>query len=94
MRKPLEFMIEKMWEDGVDMLQGFSLAQNSSALKYAMAWKDFDINADYSTGYIAGPFELTKKRWQIMCACYKRQDQKKNRSIADNVDLNDYEYIL
>jgi hypothetical protein len=49
MRPMIDNLIRNMWADKVDMLRNFSLSANASALKYAMAYEDFDINADYSS---------------------------------------------
>jgi hypothetical protein len=93
MRPMIDNLIQNMWADKVDMLKNFSLAANASALKYAMAYDDFDINADYSCEEENNlpPFELSMGTWKTMCSRYRKQDVKACRAINDNVNAKHYE---
>jgi hypothetical protein len=48
MRPAIDNLIRNMWEDKIDMLKGFSLAQNASSVKFAMAWSDFRMDGNYA----------------------------------------------
>ncbi|GHU18657.1 hypothetical protein FACS189472_07300 [Alphaproteobacteria bacterium] len=93
MRPMIDNLIANMWADKVDMLRNFSLAANASALKYSMAWEDFDVNADYSSQMPDNIplFELSLVAWIKMCSGYRTQDRKKKRSVSDNVSVQHYE---
>jgi ssDNA-binding Zn-finger/Zn-ribbon topoisomerase 1 len=44
----LDNLINMFFEYKVDMLHNLSLSSNASQIKYALAYRDFDINGDYS----------------------------------------------
>jgi hypothetical protein len=93
MIQPLDKSIELNWQYGVDTLKSVSLSANASAIKYSLAYKDFDVNADYSIPTILPPFTFTKKWFEARCESYKKQDlkAKKPRDVAKNIALKDYE---
>jgi hypothetical protein len=94
MLDPINTLIKNMWEYRIDMLRGFSLASNSSATKFAMAYKDFDVNRDYSINEPLPEFKLSKHKWQKMCKGYRKQDNEAGRDFESNVNAKDYEYYL
>ena len=64
MISPLDNIITFTWEKNVDALRNLSLSANASAIKYALCYKDFDINADYSTESTLPTFKLTPEFWK------------------------------
>jgi hypothetical protein len=77
MIKPINFLIEQMFEDRVDMLNNFTLASCASQIKYAFAYKDFDINADYNTDTNTKPFRFDFDWFEAKCKNYEKQDTKR-----------------
>jgi hypothetical protein len=77
------------------MLTNFSLASNASALKFAMAYEDFNMNADYSSDEKKNlpTYELEKSCWVSMCSRYRKQDLNANRDFKNNVSAKDYEHF-
>jgi hypothetical protein len=73
------------------MLRSFSLASNATATKFALAYKDFDIDGDYSINEVLPEFELTRRKWVSMCSGYRRQDKEADRDFKNNVCVNDFE---
>jgi hypothetical protein len=61
---------------GVDMLHQISLSSNASQLKYAMAYKHFDMNADYSE-VVKTTYTLSERAWERKCVSYLEQDRKR-----------------
>jgi hypothetical protein len=91
MRPAIDNLIKNMWEDKVDMVKGFSLAQNASSAKFTMAWSDFKMDGNYAVDDASvADFELTEYHWKKMCSGYRKQDKLKNRDIKNNVNAEDY----
>jgi hypothetical protein len=89
-------LISYFAEYNVDMLQYYSLSSAASAVKYALAYKEFDINADYTDTNIYHynkPFIVTEYWWKWRVDGYNQQDKKKNRNITNNVKYEDYQYF-
>jgi hypothetical protein len=78
------------WENKIDMLHNLSLSSCSSQAKYALAYKDFDINQDYNVPCGNILYNLTMPKWLTKCENYKKQDQKANRDTSKNVSKKDY----
>ena len=93
MISPLDNIITFTWEKNVDALRNLSLSANASAIKYALCYKDFDINADYSTESTLPTFRLTPEYWKMKCDNYIKQDEKAKRDTSHNVSPADYEHL-
>jgi hypothetical protein len=65
---------------GVDMLHQISLSSNASQLKYAMVYKNFNMNADYSE-VVETTYTLTERAWAKKFACYLAQDKKQFKKL-------------
>jgi hypothetical protein len=76
----------------VDMLKNISLSACSSQVKYAIPYRDFDINADYSL-QTKTTFKLSKKYWAYKVKGYNQQDKAAKRGIENNVSEDDYQYF-
>ncbi|KAA6387444.1 MAG: hypothetical protein EZS28_017029 [Streblomastix strix] len=66
----------------------------ANAIKYALAYKDFDLNANYppviDNSY---KFVLYPSYWKYKVEGYRFQDQIKKRDYSNNVSVNDFEYF-
>ena len=83
--------IDFTWEYNVDALKNLSLsATNASAIKYAMAYKDFKLQ-DVIPENKMYRMDLTKQMFAAMCAGYVEQDKKVKRDISNNVSVKDYD---
>ncbi|KAA6385124.1 MAG: hypothetical protein EZS28_019350 [Streblomastix strix] len=103
MIQPLDNLINWFYQYNVDMLSFMSLAANTNAIKYAIAYKDFDINTNYPQQqgiigdsrlkeYKSKPFILFQSYWNSKVIGYGIQDKQKHRKTNNNVTINDYEY--
>jgi hypothetical protein len=63
----IDFLIHKFDKYNVDMLRNISSSSCADQAKFAMAYKDFNINSDYSE-QIETNFKITeeyfKKKWK------------------------------
>ncbi|KAA6376981.1 MAG: hypothetical protein EZS28_027492 [Streblomastix strix] len=70
------------------------MAACANAIKYALAYKDFDLNANYppiiDNSY---KFVLYPSYWKYKVDGYRFQDQIKHRDYSNNVSINDFEYF-
>ncbi|KAA6371265.1 MAG: hypothetical protein EZS28_033207, partial [Streblomastix strix] len=93
MIQPLDNLINWFYQYNVDMLSFMSLAANANAIKYAIAYKDFDINTNYPQQSIKSkPFTLSQSYWNYKVIGYNIQDKQKYRKTNNNVTINGYEY--
>ncbi|KAA6402265.1 MAG: hypothetical protein EZS28_002211 [Streblomastix strix] len=75
------------------MLSFMSLAANANAIKYAIAYKDFDLNVNYpQTQSKSKSFTLSQSYQNYKVVGYNIQDKQKHRKTNNNVTINDYEY--
>ncbi|KAA6362970.1 MAG: hypothetical protein EZS28_041503, partial [Streblomastix strix] len=90
---PLVNLINWFYQYNVDMLSFMSLAANENAIKYAIAYKDFDLNINYPQQQSKSkPFILSQSYWNYKVIGYNIQDKQKHRKTNNNVTINDYEY--
>ncbi|KAA6375004.1 MAG: hypothetical protein EZS28_029470 [Streblomastix strix] len=70
------------------------MAACANAIKYALAYKDFDLNVNYppciDNSY---KFVLYPSYWKYKVEGYRFQDQIKHRDYSNNVSVNDFEYF-
>ncbi|KAA6403678.1 MAG: hypothetical protein EZS28_000791 [Streblomastix strix] len=93
MTQPLDNIINWFYQYNVDMLSFMSLAANANAIKYAIAYKDFDLNVNYpQQSKKSTPFILSQSYWNSKVIGYNIQDKQKHRKTNNNVTINDYEY--
>ena len=78
MIKPIDNLIEMNAKYGIDMLSNLSLSRNASEIKYAMAYKNFDIDYDYGVLNSKNTFKPTKEWWTYKVNSYYSQDEKWN----------------
>lgn len=78
---PLINLIDLNAEYHVDLQHNLSLSSNSSAIKYMLAYKDFDPRKDYCTKVTASTFKPTLKWWTRKCNSYREQDESFNSKI-------------
>lgn len=101
MIKPLDNLIQMNAEYKVDLINNLSLSKNSSCIKYALAYKDFDVDTKYGIINDKTTFKPDIKWWSYKCQSYKRQDEKYNqttkgaqRNITKCVSEKDFEEFL
>ena len=88
----IDFLINKFEENNIDMLRNISLSSCADQVKFAMAYKNFNIKEDYSK-QVKTTFELTKDYFQRKISDYNEQDKKAKRKITENITIDDYEYF-
>ncbi|KAA6368309.1 MAG: hypothetical protein EZS28_036164, partial [Streblomastix strix] len=91
--EPIDYLIDLMFKYKVDMLANISMSQCSNAIKYSMAYNDFDINGDYNSESSDKSIEITMCYWRAKVDSYIEQNSKKNRDSSNNVTINDYDYF-
>ncbi|KAA6393630.1 MAG: hypothetical protein EZS28_010845 [Streblomastix strix] len=70
------------------------MAACANAIKYALIYKDFDINANYPTiEDKTNQFILYPSYWKYKVDGYRFQDQIKQRDTKNNVSINDFDYF-
>ena len=93
MISPLDNLIEIYWEYKIDCLKSLSLSSNASSLKYALAYRDFDINKDYSFTSKEPEFKMTKEWFSEKCKEYLEQDEDAERDTSENITVDDFDYF-
>jgi hypothetical protein len=86
MISPIDNLIRLNAEYGVDMLRNCSLSGNASAIKYMLAYRDFDPKQSYCEQTEGTPFSISINWLRKKMQYYKIQDQKAGRSIDDIID--------
>jgi hypothetical protein len=87
-------LIQNPFEQNVDMLKTYSLANQAAAMRYASLYRNFDINADYVVpNSEEKPYNLTYDKCKKMCYRYLQQDKAKNRDYSENVGVKDFDAI-
>jgi hypothetical protein len=76
---PIKKMMQMLSNLGIDMFSYLSLSSNANALKHRMLYRDFDINADYSTPSDDPAFVPTLAWAQQRAGKYAAQDKKRGR---------------
>jgi hypothetical protein len=94
MISPLENIIKMNWEYNVDTLLNLSLSANASAIKYALAYKDFDVNEDYSTSSDERSFIPNREWFKKKCDNYINQDRKAKRNTRNNLTERDFDAMM
>ena len=89
----IDFWINTLKPLGINLVNFMSISSFASSLKYALAYKDFDINKHYPNKPSGKPFKLTREHWAKKVANYKAQDEKKQRDTTDNVNEADYTVV-
>ncbi|KAA6378560.1 MAG: hypothetical protein EZS28_025915 [Streblomastix strix] len=102
MIQQLENLINWFYQYKVDMLSFKSLAANANSIKYAITYKDFDLNDNCAKG--AGinaypqqqsnskPFILFQSYWNSKVIGYNIQDKQNHRKTNNNITINYYKY--
>jgi hypothetical protein len=85
-------LIKRFYQYDVDMLRNVSLSACASQVKYAFAYKEFDMNKDYNVKQKHKPFILSEEGWKKKVESYISQDKKAKRDFTNNVSVNDYKY--
>jgi hypothetical protein len=94
MISPLDNIIDMNWQYKVDTLLNLSLSANASSIKYALAYKDFDINGNYEQDTTAKTFYPNREWFKRKCENYLNQDKKAKRDIKDCLSEKDFDYIM
>jgi hypothetical protein len=77
----IDFFIHQFQEYNIDMLRNISLSACTDQVKFMMAYKDFNINSNYSQ-HTKTTFELTKEYFKKKIENYNIQDTNANRSAT------------
>ncbi|WP_295163659.1 hypothetical protein, partial [uncultured Brachyspira sp.] len=85
MIKPIDNLINQNAQYKVDMISNLSLSKCSTSIKYALAYKDFDVNANYAIVNTVTIFEPSLKWWIKKCANYKKQDELYNAKLESKI---------
>ena len=85
MIKPIDNLIRMIAEYKVDLINNLSLSKNASAIKYALAYKDFNITEDYNIINHQTTFKPNIKWWEHKCDNYRKQDEKFNQKIVNKI---------
>ena len=88
MINPIDNLIESTARDGIDLLSNLSLSRNSSEIKFAMMYHDFDQNTDYVIVNEVNTFKPTREWWEYKCDQYYKQDERFNSKHGDARDLD------
>ncbi|KAA6388753.1 MAG: hypothetical protein EZS28_015721 [Streblomastix strix] len=91
--EPIDYLIELMFKQKVDMLANISMSQCANAIKYSLAYNSFDINGDYNCESTDKSIEITQNYWRAKVEGQFEQDNKKNRDSSNNVTIDDYDYF-
>ncbi|KAA6385425.1 MAG: hypothetical protein EZS28_019048 [Streblomastix strix] len=91
--EPIDYLIELMFKYKVNMLANISMSQCANAIKYSMAYNDFDINGDYNCESSDKSIEITQNYWRAKVDNYIEQDNEKNKDSSNNVTIDDYSYF-
>jgi hypothetical protein len=96
MISPLDSTIDMNWQYKVDTLLNLSLSANASSIKYALAYKDFDIYSNYEQDTTAKTFYPNKEWFKRKCENHLNQDKKTNRDTCtkDSLTVPDLIKIL
>jgi hypothetical protein len=86
----LDGLTDLFWDSKIDMLRNLSLSSCSSQAKYALAYKDFDIDGDYNVPCSSMLYNLTMPKWLRKVDNYKKQDLIAGRDISNNVSKKDF----
>jgi hypothetical protein len=76
----IDFLINIFEENSVGMLRNISLSSCADKVKFAMAYKDFDINGDYSEK-VETTFKLTKEYFQKKYLTMMNKIKKQNLKL-------------
>ena len=92
MTPAIDYLINLVIKDGINLLSFMSLSSFASAIKYAKCYRDFNINKHYPNKEILtdSRFQLSMTHWEIKVNNYRRQDDRACRDSSNNVTVNDY----
>ncbi|KAA6364005.1 MAG: hypothetical protein EZS28_040468, partial [Streblomastix strix] len=89
MIQPLDNLINWFYQYNVDMLSFMSLAANANAIKYSIAYKDFNLNVNCPQQQgKSKPFILSQSYWNSKVVGYNIQVKQKHRKTNNNVTIN------
>jgi LPS O-antigen subunit length determinant protein (WzzB/FepE family) len=88
----IDFLIHQFQKYDIDMLRNISLRSCLDQVKLAMAYKDFDINDNYSQ-HTKTTFELTEEYFKKKTDNYNLQDTSAKRCILVNITMDDFNYF-
>jgi hypothetical protein len=74
------------------MLRNISLSSCADQVKFAMAYKDFNINSDYSQ-QVETTFKISEEYFKKKVDGYLNQDANAERDTNKNITMKDYEYF-
>jgi hypothetical protein len=72
------------------MLRNISLSACADQVKFAMAYKDFNINKDYSQ-QINSTFKISEEYFKKKILSYNHQDSEAKRDSSKNISMKDFE---
>jgi hypothetical protein len=88
----IDFLIHKFQEYDIDMLRNISLNCCTNQVKFAMAYKEYNINSDYSQ-QINTTFKISEEYFKKKVLGYNHQDTNAERDTSKNITMKDYEYF-
>jgi hypothetical protein len=88
----IDFLINKFHEYAIDMLKNISLSACADQVKFAMAYKDFSVDGDYSRE-TKTTFKLSEEYLKKKVDEYRQQDINAKRNVTNNITMEDYEYF-
>jgi hypothetical protein len=88
----IDFLIHKFQEYDIDMLRNISLSSCADQVKFAMAYKDFNIDSNYSQ-QIDTTFKISEEYFKKKILGYNHQDTNAERDTSKNMTMEDYEYF-
>jgi hypothetical protein len=88
----IDFLIHQFQKYDIDMLRNISLSSCVDQVKFAMEYKDFDINNNYSV-YQETTFELTEEYFKKKIDNYNLQNICAKRCILGNITMDDFNYF-
>jgi hypothetical protein len=88
----IDFLIHKFAEYDVDLLRNISLSSCADQVRFAMAYKDFNIDYDYSN-QVETTFKISEEYFKKKLLGYNHQDSEDKRDVDKNITMKDYEYF-
>jgi hypothetical protein len=88
----IDVLIHKFQKYDIYMLRNISLSSCADQVKFAVAYKDFDINNNYSV-YQETTFELTEEYFEKKIENYSIQNTCAKRCILGNITMDDFNHF-
>ncbi|GHU18664.1 hypothetical protein FACS189472_07320 [Alphaproteobacteria bacterium] len=93
MIKPILYLIQSDFKQGVDMLQYFSRASIAIAERNGYLYRNFNINEPYEDYVTGKPYYFNRAKCRQMCYRYQKQDETAKRDIKNIVSIDDFESL-